>query len=144
ELFLALNALTYYSKSEAKSLGREDLENDFMPLIASSGLSEKDILRTLIEHLSFQVAKVIKQYQVVELPSVLVTGGGAYNSFFKERLSSQLNNKWIPTAATNELIEFKEALIFGFLGVLRLRNENNCLASVTGASSDSIGGLIFG
>lgn len=144
KLFLALNALTYYSKSEAKSLGREDLENDFMPLIASSGLSEKDILRTLIEHFSFQVAKVIKQYQVIDFPSVLVTGGGAYNSFFKERLSSQLNNKWIPIVVTNELIEFKEALIFGFLGVLRLRNENNCLASVTGASSDSSGGMLYG
>lgn len=142
-LLAALNALSYYSKSDAKSLGREDLEYDFMPLLISSGLSEKDILRTLTEHYAFQLARVIKQYQATERPSVLITGGGAYNSFFIERLGSQLDNKWTRTFATSELIEFKEALVFGFLGVLRLRNENNCLASVTGARHDSSGGVVY-
>jgi len=144
KLFNALNTLPYYSKSSSKSLGREDLEDDFMPLVISSGLSEKDILRTLVEHYAFQIAKVIKQYQSTDQPSVLITGGGAYNLFFIEQLSSKLDHKWNHTVATSELIEFKEALIFGFLGVLRLRNENNCLASVTGASNDSSGGVIFG
>ncbi|PZX59898.1 anhydro-N-acetylmuramic acid kinase [Algoriphagus ratkowskyi] len=143
-LFEALNALPYYLKSAAKSLGREDLENDFIPLISSSGLSEKDILRTLVEHYAFQIAKIIKLQSRIDKPSVLITGGGAYNSFFIERLNSHLEGKWSHAAATSELIEFKEALVFGFLGVLRLRNENNALSSVTGASSDSSGGVIFG
>jgi anhydro-N-acetylmuramic acid kinase len=143
-LFEALNSLPYYSKSKAKSLGREDLENDFIPLISSSGLSEKDILRTLVEHYAVQIAKVIKFYQHTDQPSVLITGGGAYNSFFIECLAKQLDNKWVHTFASPELIEFKEALIFGFLGVLRLRNENNCLGSVTGAITDSCGGVIYG
>lgn len=144
KLFEDLNKLPYYSKSEAKSLGREDLENDFIPLVRTSGLSEKDILRTLVEHYAFQIAKVIKQHPNNDQPSVLITGGGAYNTFFIERLSEQLDNKWVHTFASKELIEFKEALIFGFLGVLRLRNENNCLASVTGARIDSCGGVIYG
>ncbi|REG83975.1 anhydro-N-acetylmuramic acid kinase [Algoriphagus antarcticus] len=144
KLFNELNALPYYSRSDAKSLGREDLENDFIPLVISSGLSERDILGTLVEHYAFQIAQVIKQHQSTDQPSVLITGGGAYNSFFIERLSSQLDNKWNHTVAGSELIEFKEALVFGFLGVLRLRNENNCLASVTGASRDSSGGVVFG
>ncbi|WP_339754543.1 anhydro-N-acetylmuramic acid kinase [Algoriphagus aquimarinus] len=143
-LFEDLNALPYYLKSDAKSLGREDLENDFMPLLISSGLSEKDILRTLVEHYAFQIAKVIKQYQGNESPAVLITGGGAYNAFFITCLDKQLNANWNHMEASSELIEFKEALVFGFLGVLRLRNENNCLASVTGAASDSSGGVIFG
>ncbi|MEB2773789.1 anhydro-N-acetylmuramic acid kinase [Algoriphagus sp. D3-2-R+10] len=143
-LLRALNELPYYSKSDAKSLGREDLENDFIPLISSSGLAEKDILRTLVEHYAFQIAKIIKQYQLTEKPSILITGGGTYNFFFVEQLDRQLDNKWIHTFATPELIEFKEALVFGFLGVLRLRNESNCLASVTGASKDSSGGVIYG
>lgn len=143
-LFEALNALPYYSKSNAKSLGREDLEDDFIPLLSSNTLSEKDILRTLVEHYAFQIAKVIKHHSRTDKPTVLVTGGGAYNSFFIERLDGHLEGKWIHTAATSELIEFKEALVFGFLGVLRLHNENNCLASVTGASRDSSGGVIYG
>lgn len=143
-LFDRLNAIPYYSKSDAKSLGREDLENDFMPLLIASGLSEKDILRTLVEHYAFQIAKVIKQHRNSDTPSVLITGGGAYNSFFIACLDKQLKSRWRHTEASSELIEFKEALVFGFLGVLRLRNENNCLASVTGARSDSSGGIIFG
>ncbi|WP_057937201.1 anhydro-N-acetylmuramic acid kinase [Algoriphagus resistens] len=144
KLFNALNALPYYSKLDSKSLGREDLENDFSPLLNSSGLSEKDILRTLVEHYAFQIASLVKQYHTSDHPSVLITGGGAYNTFFIERLHSQLEGKWVHTFASSELIEFKEALVFGFLGVLRLRNETNCLASVTGARQDSSGGLIFG
>ena len=143
KLLDALNALPYYGTTEAKSLGREDLENDFIPLITSSGLSSKNILRTLVEHYSYQIAKVISENQSNDAPSVLITGGGAYNSFFIERLEHQLGSNWIQVKASNELIEFKEALVFGFLGVLRLRNENNCLASVTGAKYDSSGGTIY-
>ncbi|SFU09963.1 anhydro-N-acetylmuramic acid kinase [Algoriphagus locisalis] len=144
KLFEALNSLPYYSKSEAKSLGREDLEHDFMPLISSSGISPKDILRTLVEHYAFQIAKVIKSQKSTEQPAVLISGGGAYNSLFIDRLGEHLDNKWVQTVASQKLIEFKEALIFGFLGVLRLRNESNCLASVTGAQTDSSGGVIYG
>lgn len=143
-LFETLNELPYYRKSTTKSLGREDLENDFVPLVSSSGLSEVTILATLTEHYAFQISQVIKQYQTRSQAAVLITGGGAYNSFFITRLSHHLQDNWSPIAASSELIEFKEALVFGFLGVLRLRNENNCLASVTGASRDSSGGVIFG
>ena len=143
-LFKALNALPYYSKSDAKSLGREDLEKEYNPLIRSSGLSERDILHTLIEHYAFQLANVIKQHSRLEMPSVLITGGGAYNAYFIERLGVQLEGKWVNKKATSKLVEFKEALVFGFLGVLRLRNENNCLATVTGAARDSSGGVIYG
>ena len=74
----------------------------------------------------------------------MLTGGGAYNRYFVERLDHQLNQQWIQVEASKELIEFKEALIFAFLGVLKLRGEANALASVTGASRDSSGAAIYG
>lgn len=143
-LFSELNALPFYANNAPKSLGREDMEEEFLPLIRKSGISEKDNLCTLVEHYAFQMSEVIKSNQVKDSPSVLITGGGAYNSYFIERLDHHLQGKWTQYAASSELIEFKEALVFGFLGVLRLRNENNSLASVTGAKHDSCGGTVYG
>ncbi len=143
-LYTKLNAFPFYQNNKAKSLGREDVERDFIPAIQASGLSPRDVLATLIEHYAFQIATSIKKYQLVDEPSVLITGGGAYNLFFKERLNYHLSGNLKLYPSSRQLIEFKEALIFGFLGVLRLRNEINCLASVTGASRDSCGGVIYG
>lgn len=143
-LFEALNQVPFYSKNKAKSLGREDMEQDFFPLIKKSGLSPSDTLSTLVEHFAFQIGAVIHSFSHKEMPSVLITGGGAYNSYFIERLDHYLKKNWIQVEADSELIEFKEALIFAFLGVLRLRGENNSLASVTGASRDNCGGTIYG
>jgi anhydro-N-acetylmuramic acid kinase len=42
----------------------------------------------------------------------------------------------------NKIVDFKEALIFAFLGLLRWQNKINCLASVTGAERDSCCGKI--
>ena len=139
-----LNSLSFYTSFSAKSLGREDMENDFFPLVENSGLHPKDALSTLIEHFAFQITKVITHYTSSAKPSILLTGGGAYNLYFKERLDHHLRHNWIQIEAPSELIEFKEALIFAFLGALRLRGDINCLSSVTGAVKDSSGGVIYG
>ena len=143
-LFEQLNQLPFYASTAAKSLGREDMEQDFIPLIEASNLSPADILNTLVEHFAFQISIAIKKYTQTPKPLVLITGGGAYNTYFIERLDHYLEHHWENYEANSELIEFKEALIFAFLGVLRLREENNSLASVTGASRDSCGGIIYG
>jgi anhydro-N-acetylmuramic acid kinase len=57
------------------------------------------------------------------------------------RIKSKTKNKIV--IPSKEIIEFKEALIFGLLGVLKIRNEINCLASVTGAKHDHSSGKIF-
>lgn len=143
ELLEALNSLPFYQHSRAKSLGRENMEQDFFPLIDHFGLSPQDNLRTLVEHYAFQIAKVILQNSTKEKPILLITGGGAYNHFFQERLDHYLSGNWELFQASKELIEFKEALVFAFLGVLRLRGEANCLSSVTGASIDNCGGVVY-
>ena len=139
-----LNDLPFYAVSGAKSLGRESIDQIFIPLLDQSGLSPKDLLCTLVEHFAIQIAALIQTHATKTNPIVLLTGGGAYNRYFVERLDHQLNQQWIQVEATKELIEFKEALIFAFLGVLKLRGEANALASVTGASCDSSGAVVYG
>ena len=138
ELLSLLNALEFYQQTGPKSLGREWFENDFLPLISSFQLSPEDILRTLYEHISDQLTTAVDRYPKGK---ILVTGGGAHNVFLIELFSEKTKHKTI--LPSEQIIDFKEAIIFAFLGVLRLRNETNCLKSVTGSSQDHSGGVIY-
>jgi anhydro-N-acetylmuramic acid kinase len=131
-----LNSLPFYQEEPPKSLGTEWLEQHFYPLLKF----DKDIennLATVVEHLSVQIAKTLNDHQ---LDSVMITGGGAKNTFLMERLKRYYKGEIVLPDA--QLIDFKEALIFALLGALYLEKEPNCLASVTGASKDVCGGVM--
>lgn len=138
ELLSELNSLDFYNLSPPKSLGLEWVRDIVFPIIDNYKLNVEDILRTFIEHCTFQISREISKK---EDASILITGGGVYNSFFIERLKTFSNNNII--IPDKNLIEFKEALIFGLLGVLKLRGEINCLRSVTGAKKDHSSGQIY-
>jgi anhydro-N-acetylmuramic acid kinase len=137
-LLKELNSLPIYSGTERPSLAREWLEHVFVPLVERASSSTQDKLRTVTEHAAQQISMVVNAKAAGG--SVLVTGGGAKNGFLMERLSALSNAKII--APEIEIVDYKEALIFAFLGVLRMRNETNVLRSVTGASRDSSSGVI--
>jgi anhydro-N-acetylmuramic acid kinase len=138
ELLNALNAIPYYHINSPKSLGREYVEQFFYPLLEQFDISLEDKIRTFYKHISVQIATLINKYKKSK---ILITGGGAHNKFLIENIESETNHKII--IPVNEIIDFKEAIIFGFLGYLRIINEINTLKSVTGASKNSIGGSIF-
>jgi len=134
-----LNEIPYYQLPPPKSLGREDVERDILPLLNESRISTENKLRTICEHIAIQVANAIPGNKKNE--RLLISGGGALNSFLVSCLRSELACELeVPETA---IIQFKEALVFAFLGLLRWRNEINCLASVTGASRDSVSGSIY-
>lgn len=131
-----LNALDYYHRPAPKSLAREWVEANVFPLLDASGLAMEDLLRTYYEHCAMQFAKAA-------LPgkTVLVTGGGAWNKFLIQRMRALSACEII--VPSKEIVEFKEALIFAFLGVLYMYDNPSCLKSVTGAAKDNIGGMLF-
>ena len=131
-----LDALPYYKLPAPKSLGIEWVHRDIMPILKASQAKEVDILRTCVTHFASQIAQ-----QFISGSSVLVTGGGTYNSFLLEQIKAHIDVSLV--VPTKTLIEFKEALIFGLLGVLKLRNEVNCLSSVTGANHNHSSGVVF-
>jgi anhydro-N-acetylmuramic acid kinase len=137
-LFLALNALDYYRKPYPKSLGFEYVKTLVLPLLETYLISLEDKLHTFNEHIAYQTAKALPNQQ----GKMLVTGGGAYNRYLMERMQHYLPQLGliIPEEKT---LEFKEALIFALLGVLKLRNEINVLSSVTGAPHDHSSGMIY-
>ena len=137
DLFAALNALPYYGQPHPKSLGKEWTDAYVIPLLNTEKTSLNDLLATFCEHIAIQVARTCR---AGEGTSMLVTGGGAFNDYLMARIRHHAaTNVVVPDDLT---VGFKEALIFAFLGVLRMRGEVNCLRSVTGASSDSCGGSV--
>lgn len=134
----SLNGLSYYTKPLPKSLGFEFVDGVLFPLIEGFGLDSKTVLRTYSEHVAIQIANCLKSQNH---KNILITGGGTFNSFLISQLISKTSlNCIIPDSS---LINYKEALIFAFLGVLRIKNEVNCLRSVTGAKNDHSSGKIF-
>lgn len=138
-----LNQLPYYRIAGAKSLGREDLSDYLKILEWSEEHKPSNVLHTLVVHFVQQIQDVLKPV-AGRKASVLITGGGAKNSFFMEKLSEVIGDDFNIVPVGETLVDFKEALVFAFLGVLRLRGETNTLASVTGAERDSCGGQVFG
>lgn len=136
QLLEQLNHIPYYRQEAPKSLGREWVENEFFPVLNTFSISDADKLRTVYEHISVQLGKAVS-----EKGKMLVTGGGAFNSFLIERIKANTTAEIV--IPPKDIINFKEAIIFAFLGVLRVKNINNCLASVTGAKNDSCGGIVY-
>lgn len=129
QLLSKLNELDFYKKQYPKSLGLEWVQNEVYPLIDSMEKNHIHILRTLVEHIAIQISNIVDQNS-----SILFTGGGVFNSFLMNRISILSANKVIITS--KKIINYKEALIFSLLGLLRIENKNNCLKSVTGANKD--------
>jgi anhydro-N-acetylmuramic acid kinase len=148
-LLQQLNALPYYGLPYPKSLANDFGTETVLPLVMrvmrERGLSVPVVLRTYTEHIAVQIAKGLEKLAApnggAEKPRMLVTGGGAHNTFLVERLRHKLAVDVV--VPDEKLADFKEALVMALIGVLRWREENNVMASVTGASRDSIGGAVW-
>lgn len=135
-----LNRLTYYQLPFPKSLGYEWVNAEVWPILNSYAKnSVEDRLCTFVHHIALQIAKTFNEASIA---SVLITGGGTKNNYLIECVQKHTDCHLIIPA--NELIDYKEALIFAFLGFRRLQKKHNILASVTGASRDHCSGTMYG
>lgn len=138
DLLKELDILSFYNQQGPKSLGIEQVNTIYLPLIEKYQLTAQDHLATVTEHIANQIASILKKSN----SKLLVTGGGAFNEHLINRLKFYAPNTTV-VLGSKELIEFKEAVIFAFLGVLRVTNTDNVLSSVTGASKNHCSGTIF-
>jgi len=131
-----LSKITFYKELPPKSLGVEWLNEHFYPILDSIE-DHKNKLRTYVEHIAIQITQQLK---TTKKNSVLITGGGALNTFLIDRIGFHYSGTIV--IPDNELINFKEAIVFGFLGALYLAGRPNTLCSVTGAKKDTTGGVL--
>jgi len=138
QLLEKLNSLPYYSQTGPKSLGKEWIDEILRPLLESAELTNEDILSTFCTHIAHQIAS---QTGTDDSKKLLATGGGVNNKYLISLIRSMIKPQLIiPDLLT---VNYKEALIFAFLGVLRRRNEINCLKTVTGAKQDGSFGAMY-
>ncbi|HIF84174.1 MAG TPA: anhydro-N-acetylmuramic acid kinase [Flavobacteriaceae bacterium] len=138
DLLNQLNQMSFYNKLGPKSLGIEFVKSKVIPLIDSHILNPKDILRTYIEHISDQISKSIGSYFN---DRILISGGGTYNNTLIDSIKTKVKSKVI--VPDSQIIDYKEALIFAYMGLLKSKEKINCLKSVTGAIKDHSSGKIF-
>jgi len=138
ELLQTLNSLGYYHLQPPKSLGREWAEKEVIPMLTYYNISPEDAACTFCEHIAIQIAAYIINDPDKQM---LITGGGAFNTYLLSRLETNTGIKLI--VPDHKTVNYKEALVFAFLGLLRMQTKPNSLASVTGASHDVSGGAVY-
>jgi anhydro-N-acetylmuramic acid kinase len=148
DLLEKLNQLDYYKRSFPKSLANDFGTDIIYPIIKKSGGNIPDALRTFTEHIAVQLSNAIAGLNNLKPKTLnlklLATGGGAFNQFLVNQIKENLKELKTDVIIPDEnLVKYKEALIMAFIGILRWRQENNVLSSVTGAARDSIGGALW-
>lgn len=137
-LLAHLESLPFYRLPPPRSLGREWFEEHMRRPMQDKTIPLPDRMRTAVEHIALRIGAELDSRGIAR---VLVTGGGAHNAFLISRLREL--TKADVVVPQRSLVDFKEAMIFALLGLLRVRGEVNALASVTGARRDSVGGAVF-
>ncbi len=142
-LLQQLNQLAFYTLPFPKSIGYEWFVAEVMPLVDRTPDSLENLLCTAIHHICEQISAQIKPHALTSPSTVLITGGGALNDFLIEVLQEKLGPGIQCVIPVKQLIDFKEALIFALMAVLRVEGQTNVLCSVTGALRDSSSGVIY-
>lgn len=111
--------------------------------------SVNDLMRTFIEHITNRISETIQMscdsddMSPGDTRSVLITGGGALNTFLVDKLKKMITSPNIEIEETDsDTINYKEAMVFAFLGLRCLLSLENVMCNVTGSSSDSVSGNI--
>ncbi len=145
DLLNALNSDSFFEKMPPKSLDNNAIKNTMVPLFNKWQITIPDALATATEHIALQIAnclnQIIQKNKITKQNfKLLVTGGGAFNTFLINRIENLSGVKiQLPNKA---LIQFKEALAMCLMGVLKWENKSNFLTSVTGANIAVSGGEI--
>lgn len=146
DLLHDVEALPYFEQRPPKSLANSWVQQTLLPYFLEHPASVEDRLHTAVQHLVQVTTRSIER--LPQPPhaarTLLVTGGGAFNTFLIEELQTRLQSLGIQIVLPDpDIIHFKEAILMALMGLLRLQGRPNCFRSVTGARRDTVGGAIY-
>lgn len=135
ELLTDLKTIYYHQRIPPKTLSNQYVRDEIIERVQRYDIHVNDKMRTFLEFLVLEIKK-----HIPPKAKVMVSGGGVHNQFLLKRMKEEVDADFV--IPIQELIDYKEALIMAFMGVLRLRNEENIMSGITGASQNSISGAI--
>jgi anhydro-N-acetylmuramic acid kinase len=140
-LLKSLDQIYATQRKARPSLGREGFERYLIPLLNNESIGVADRMRTFCESIANEIALCTPSNTKIKL---LATGGGVQNVFLISTLRSKFNSKVSFVIPDSKVVQFKEALVFALLGILKVRGEINVFKSATGATRDSSSGAMIG
>lgn len=144
ELLSVLCSLDYFYQSTPKSLDNHWVKTIFWDRVAACDIPVEDKLATMTELVALQICNALKKYTTKATQSILVTGGGTHNSFLLQSIEKKMSTiNFKISKPSNDIIDYKEAILMAYMAYWRMNNKNNILATATGASRDSQGGAIY-
>jgi anhydro-N-acetylmuramic acid kinase len=147
-LLKLLNSLPYFSNPYPKSLSNQWVQDQLVAACRQYPAPAADRLRTACQHVAEKLADSIRQVITAENLQkerfrLLATGGGALNQFLMNCMRQQCGAALEIVVPDEYTVNFKEACLMALLGLMRLEGLPNCIASVTGARQDAIGGAVY-
>ena len=144
-----LNSSDYY-KLPFNSLVNNNINDvDIYNIIIKYNLPLNNALCTFNTHIAYQLQRGIEQiYRQQNLTiaprKLLITGLGTFNNYLVQQIQHYLKPLQIEIIiAGSNLAIYKKALTIAFMGVLRWREANNTIVTLTGATKSSIGGALW-
>lgn len=140
-------SLPFFQEDYPKSLGNNWVQEHQVQAFLDYKAPVADKLHTANKMIGQLIANHLQTVMLREnlnsgKLNMLITGGGAFNDFMVDCIQEACGADVQVHVPTEIIIGFKEAALMALMGLLRIRQQPNCLCSVTGASKDSINGAL--
>jgi anhydro-N-acetylmuramic acid kinase len=141
-LYTELNELSFHHLPPPKSLSNTWVQKEYISKLDASNANIEDKMYTVVQVIANQIHRSLESFDLSG--TVLVSGGGVHNDFLIKCIDNQLSPIGVTcTLPSGHIADSKEALLMAFMAYLRINEKPNCLYTVTGASRDSCGGVIY-
>ncbi len=128
----------YYRRTPPKTAGREQYGKELLSSFPKLPL--EDLVATATELTVLTIAQAVHRYP--DVAEVIVSGGGAHNSYLLERLNSELRPVLKTSSELGIDVDGKEAIAFAVMAHETWHHRASNVPSATGARKPAILGKI--
>jgi len=139
QIIQLLRSNEYLVKKAPKSIDNAEVTKYWIKPLEETKKPFKDILFNF----NLFMAEMLEEILSKRKGRILITGGGAKNSFFIDLLNDMVKN-WTELCIPEEdVIDYKEAILMAYMGYLRIHKKENFISEASGAAADVCAGGLY-